>query len=57
MADPQRKELIRLLADGTGRSEEELKLYIATTVVSGLLAGAGLAYLSVVRLREFLREG
>ena len=57
MADPQRKQIIQLLADGTGRSEEELKLYVATTVASALVAGAAIAYLGVVRLREFLREG
>ena len=57
MAEQQRKELIQLLADGTGLSEEEFKLYVATTVVSALVAGAAVAYLGVVRLREFLREG
>jgi hypothetical protein len=57
VADSQRKELLGLLADATGRSEEELKLYIATTAVSALVAGAGIAYLGVVRLKEFLREG
>jgi hypothetical protein len=46
-----------LVADATGRSEEELKLYIATTAVSAVLAGAAVAYLGVVRLKEFLREG
>jgi hypothetical protein len=53
----QRKELLGLVADATGRSEEELKLYIATTAVSAVLAGAAVAYLGVVRLKEFLREG
>jgi hypothetical protein len=57
VADPQRKGLIDLFADATGRSEEELKLYVATTAVSALVAGAAIAYLGVVRLREFLRDG
>lgn len=57
MAEPQRKELIQLLADGTGLSEEEFKLYVATSVVSAVVAGAAITYLGIVRLREFLREG
>jgi hypothetical protein len=57
VADPQRKELLGLLADATGRSEEELKLYIATTTVSALLAAGAVTYLGVVRLKEFLRDG
>ena len=57
MGGPQRKELLGLVADATGRSEEELKLFIATTAVSAVLAGAAVTYLGVVRLKEFLREG
>jgi hypothetical protein len=57
VADPRRKELIQLLADGTGLSEEEFKFYVATAAASALVAGAAVAYLGVVRLREFLREG
>lgn len=57
MADPRRKELIQLLADGTGLSEEEFKFYVATAAASALVAGAAVAYLGVVRLREFIREG
>ena len=58
MDDPQwSKQIVRLIADGTGRSEEELKFFVASTVVTGVLAGAAAVYVGVVRLREFLREG
>lgn len=58
MDDPhQVKQIISLIADGTGRSEEEVKFLVATTVVSGLVAGGLTVYLGVERLREFLREG
>ncbi len=59
MDDPQwsSKQIVRLIADGTGRSEEELKFLVASTAVTGVLAGAAAVYVGVVRLREFLREG
>jgi hypothetical protein len=57
VGDPQRKVFLGLLADATGRSEEEFKLFIATTAASAVVAGAAIAYLGVVRLKEFLREG
>ena len=58
MGDPQPiKDLIRLIAEGTGRSEEEIKVLVLTTVVSGLVAGAATAYLALEQFREFLREG
>ena len=58
MAEPQRiKQITRLIADGTGHAEAELKFYAFTTVVTGILVGAGAAYVAVVRFREFLRDG
>ncbi|HWM73671.1 MAG TPA: hypothetical protein VNQ53_08025 [Nocardioides sp.] len=58
MDDPQwnSKQVIRLIADGTGRSEEEFKLLVATTVVTGVLAAVAAVYVGVVRFREFLRD-
>ncbi len=58
MADPQRiKQITRLIADGTGLSEAELKFYAFSTVVTGIVLGAAAAYVGVVRFREFLRDG
>lgn len=58
MAEPQRiKQITRLIADGTGLTEAELKFYAFTTVVTGIVVGAGAAYVGVVRIREFLRDG
>ena len=51
------REIIHLIADGTGRSKEEVELLVVTTVVSGLVAGIAAAYLALEQFREFLREG
>ncbi len=58
MGDPQPiKQIIGLIAEGTGRSEEEIEFLVVTTVVSGLVAGIAAAYLALEQFREFLREG
>ena len=58
MAEPQRiKQITRLIADGTGLSDAELKFYAFSTVVTGVALGAAGAYIGVVRFREYLRDG
>ena len=57
MDDPRPiKQITRLIADGTGRSDEEIQFLVVSTVVTGLVAGAVAVYVGVERLREFLRD-
>jgi hypothetical protein len=58
VADPQRiKHVTRVIADGTGLSDAELKFYAFSTVVTGIVLGAATAYVGIVRFRDYLRDG
>ena len=57
MTNSRSRRSFGLIADGTGRSTEEVEFLVVTTVVSGLVAGIAAAYLAYEQFREFLREG
>ena len=49
-------QITRGIADATGRSEVEVQLLVASTVVSVLVAGGVSASLGVMRFLDFVRN-
>jgi hypothetical protein len=53
----RRRQLQRLIADGTGRSPEEIPLLLASLALSAVVAGAFAGTVLVLRLIDYLQEG
>jgi malonyl CoA-acyl carrier protein transacylase len=52
----RREQVKRLIADGTGRSPEEIPLVLASVALSVVVAGALTATVQLLRLLDYLQQ-